>query len=427
MMMAFPQLASIGTVVSLLGCCASLGAQSAKPAPTESANSWQAAATLTEGINTNVLMSFQNPKADATSLLQLDLGRRWSGPHWSFQATYTPQAVNYERNRGLDYISHSYTQAWQAALSPRIRLGWTLSYDHYPERAGAPSAGGGLAAVTGASQAMAVQSILAGVNSNFSLSDQYSLRGSWTAGASVTVQRFSPDIRLLRALPGNTPVPPVTDTRSGGGNLGWSWKLTPERSLEISATDNELWFTNPAQRMRYADVQANLIQQFGPDIALQAGIGPAWNQILKTVTTAQQLPGQSYAANASLTTQQGGTVYGISWQHTEQAGLVPGGVATDNVALDYGVGWGRGFHAQGSIGEGHFTGLGADTVGTTRPASQDSLFVSGQFDWRLGSAWSLSAQTVWSAQGLPVSLTTVGELRRLQASVGITYAPVGAH
>src|SRR6185437_8709176 len=111
-MMAFPQLASLGTAVSLLSCCLGLAAQTL---PAEQASAWQAAATLTEGVNTNVLLGFQRPKADATTALQLDLGRSWKGPHWDFSATYTPQAMTFARNRSLDYVAHAYHQAWQAA------------------------------------------------------------------------------------------------------------------------------------------------------------------------------------------------------------------------------------------------------------------------------------------------------------------------
>jgi len=420
-MMAFPQLASLGTAVSLLSCCLGLAAQTL---PAEQASAWQAAATLTEGVNTNVLLGFQRPKADATTALQLDLGRSWKGPHWDFSATYTPQAMTFARNRSLDYVAHAYHQAWQAATSTKTHMSWSLDYDHYPERGGVPSAEGGVAGVAGASQALSLQSVLNTLSSNFSISHQYSLRGTWTAGATLGLQHFTPDRKLLENLPSGTPAPPIAGTRSGSGTLGWSWKLSPDRALKLDGLDNELWFTNPAQRMRYTNAQIGLLQQFGPSVTLQAGVGPSWNEVLASAAPFLRLPGQSYAANASLTTQQGNVQYGITWQHSEQMGLVPGGVATDNIAMQYGLHWGKGWKAVASLGEGHFAGVAAASSGANR--GEDSIFSSGQLSWQINRRWLLAANANWMAQTLPLSPTASGQLRRLQANFGITYTAAPA-
>jgi len=422
-MMAFPQLASLGTAVSLLSCCLGLAAQTT---PAEQPSPWQVTATLAEGINTNVLMALQKPHADSTSSLQLDLGRSWRGPTWSFIATYHPQAMDFARNRRLDYIAQTYNQAWQLSLGPHTQMSWTFDFNRYPERGGAPqAAGGGVAGVAIASQALGLQSVLQSADTTVSLTHQYSLRGSWNAGITGAQQSFTPDLRLLGSLPAGTLAPPRSRTSSGAGNLGWDYELVPGRRLRLSGEDSELWFSNPAQRMRYDYVQASISQDLGAGVVLQIGAGPSWNSVLQSAALQKQLPGVSYAGNASLITQQGNTTYGITWQHSEQAGLVPGGVATDNVAMQYGLTWGRGWNASASLGEGRFAGV-SSTPGTASQG-QDSVFAAANLGWKISSGWMLVANANWMSQTLPVAPGTLGRFRKLQASLGVSYTPEGLH
>ncbi|HUX66433.1 MAG TPA: hypothetical protein VMV31_02980 [Terriglobales bacterium] len=414
-------------MVGPLACGALLGAlgvglrAQAAPAP---APGWQFSGQVQQGFDSNVLVSPTHPESDATTQLLLSLGRKWTGPGWSFSAAYLPEAETFARHTSLGYVAQSYRQDWQYALGRHTRLSWTANAARYPERGGAPGmAAGGQTA----NLAMALGSVLSNASSTLTLSHQYSLRASWSAGVNGGVQAFSPDTSLLAQLPANTLAPARSQSRIGGGSLGWSYRLSQRRTLQISATDTEMWFTNPAQRLRYGNVQVSLQQQLGSGYSLQLGAGPSWSWRLQRGPGAAlaNLPGQSYAANASLTHQVGRSQYGLSWEHGVQAGTVPGGVTTDMLGLQYGLQWGQAWSGSLGLGRNAFTGQASAQA---PPASQhqESLYASGQLSYRIVNDWTLQVHASFMTQAIPTSSPLLAQLRRLQCSLGIAYQSGGA-
>lgn len=409
-------------VVSALGLGTHLWAQ----APAASTPmGWSVAGQLTQGVDTNVTLALQQPQADSTSQLNLDLSGHWAGPRWSFLATYSPRGEAYARRSYLDYVAQSYNQAWDFDWTRHTHLTWVSSAERYPERGGAPLQGSGLVAAVGASQQQPLATVLANATSTLTLSHQYSQRGSWTAGANLSLQAFTPDKSLLASANGNAaeyPAVPRSQSQSFGGNLGWSYELTAHRSLQLSSSFSDLAYSNPARSVRYANVQASLEQGIGPDLTLNLGVGPSWNFTVTApqgpAAAAPGLAAQSYAAHAGLTATHGRSQFGVSWQHSEQLGLVPGGVTTDVEAAQYSVQWGKSWSTAASIGR-------SGVAGFVATPTRDSAFASGQLNDRIAPDWSLLASSSYSVQALPTSATTTSPFRRLQFSLGVAFSPGG--
>ena len=392
-------------------------------APPETPRGWQASGQLLQGYDSNIFLTLAQPQADSTTQVRLSLARHWGGPHWSFTAAYTPQGFAYAAHSRLDYLAHAYQQDWIYGLGPHTQLHWTVNAERYPERGASPQIGDGLAAVAVASQVLALETVLTGAQTSLTLSHQSSPRSTWTAGGVGALQAFRPDTALLnQASPSFSESALRAQSRSGGGNVAWSYELRPERTLQLSALDNEMWFTNPYQRLRFADALVSIQQQLGGSVTLQLGAGPSWTWVLRNANgaTAGNLPGQSYAANASLTKHQGHGQYGLTWQHADQMGLVPGGVTTDLLAVQYQ--WQSGhWSAAVSAGRSSFAGAGGGS------AAQNSLYAAGQLSYQVGAECWLRVSSSLNAQAVPLGFGTTGNLRRSQVSLGIVYQPWGAH
>ncbi|MGH9480923.1 MAG: hypothetical protein ACRD1L_02425, partial [Terriglobales bacterium] len=353
------------------------------------------------------------------------LGGRWAGPRWSFTNAYTPQGTNYARHTKLDYFAQSYEQDWNYAASPHTQLVWSLSAQRFPERAASPQAGGlSLAATAAASQSVALATVLSGGSSSLNLSHATGPHTTLTAGVNGTEQYYATDASLAASQ--GLPAPSVLNSqaRSLGGNLGWSEQLTKTTSVQLAGAGSQTWFVGNGERVRYGNLQASLQHRLGAAYSVQLGGGPAWTRTVggtANPTPTAPLPSLGYAANAALTGTSGRSNYGLSWSHADTAGLVPGSITTDLLALQYGMHFGRSWSA--SVSVGHSSGHGVTAVALP---SLDSAFGSGQINYRVASGWSVIANASYFTQMEPTGVGTTGHFRRLQAAAGIAYQPGGA-
>jgi hypothetical protein len=380
---------------------------------------WQLTAEVDQGYDSDAMLSLARPQGDATTQLRLGVGRVWSGPTWSFSATYTPQAEAYARNVKLDYIAQSYGQTLEFATSANTRWTWGASAERFPERGGAGLfGGGGLSGVSSASQALALATVLTGASTTFGVSHRSSLRSTWSASLSGGADWFAEDQALLGSG-GGAPAAAGSNSRTAGANLGWSYVLGPQWSWSMSGSESLMQFSGNAQSVRYSALQTGVQREFGSQVTLALSAGPSWSQTRGGggASAVAHLPALGYAANASLTVGQGQGQYGITWSHSLQMGLVPGGLATDVLALNYGLhGRGGAWSASASLGESRL-------AGSFGPGMQDSLFASSQLSLRLASAWSLTANGEFIGQNLP---GVAGQFRREVITLGLLFAPGGA-
>ncbi|MGH9479223.1 MAG: hypothetical protein ACRD1A_08335 [Terriglobales bacterium] len=392
--------------------------QSSAEAP--GASSWQIQAQLSQGYTNNATVSITQPQADATTSLTLQLNRTWAGPHSNFFIQYTPQGMSFAKNTRLDYISQDYLQSWSLDATPHTKLSWTLNANRFPERGGMPGLGiSSVGTVAAASQAMDLGTTLTQANSTFSLSHEYSLRSSWSASFAGRWMDFSPD-HALTLEPGQPGPAPASQSRSLDSNFTWSHQVSPDRSLTLGGTDTELWFSNPSQRHRYASAQVGLVQQLGAGMSLQLSGGPSWNWALGQQPNTTALPGNTYAAGATLSEQVGASQLDLSWQHSDQAGLIAGSITTDRLSVQAVRPLGKAWTTSASIGNNRTASLAPGT-----PA-RSGLFASGEIAYRMAQ-WSLQANGTYYNQDVPVSLATLAQLSRLQLSLGVSYSLQGAH
>ncbi|HVA62668.1 MAG TPA: hypothetical protein VNF74_03000 [Terriglobales bacterium] len=406
---------------------AALGTGLRAQAPAAGPGGWRVSGELAQGVDSNIELALDHPQADTTTQLQLGLERSWSGPHWSFRASYDPTAVAYARHPKLDYLSNAYQQVWSYALGPHTQIIWRSDAERYPERGGAPTGGlAPLAATANASQAMALGSVLTGANTNFALNHQYSLRSNWSASVSGGLQAFSADTSLGTAgASGFSPTALLGHTHTVAANLGWSYRVGSATSVQVGAEQSFMTYSGLGQQVRYSNVQASVQQKIGSVLSLQLGAGPAWNHTLTRAAAAAafHLPGTSYAANAILAAHSGRSQYGLSWQHGTQAGFTPGGLTTDVLALQYSLQWSPSWSAGLSVGQSR--NAAASTTAAGGP-TQDSGFASAQLLCRVASRWSLQANASYFTQAEPTARGATQPFRRLQASIGLSYTSGGA-
>lgn len=408
------------SIAMLLAAGLGLHLRAQTPAAAGAASPWTAAVQYTQGYDSNVTFATNRPVGDATSQVALELGGQWQGPRWGFVASYDPAGGAYLHHSELDYFGQSYQQVLSYAASPHVKIDWSASASHYPQRGGLPGfAGSGLSGAVGASQGLGQATVLTNATTSLGITQQYSQYSSWSASINGSESAFSPDHRLLNI---NTGI-----LRSGiqsqrtlnyGGNLGWSHQVSESRSFTLGANDNEIQYSNGGSRLRFVSLEAGVEQKLGGPWSLHLGAGPSWTQNLGAVSIGN-LNGWGYAADASLTAQEGRTTEGVSWDHSTRASLAPGGLATDTVALQLGSGWGRNW--SGSIGTG-FSRL-ANAVGAGQ--SEFTSYVAAQLSHRLATAWWLQAGGSFNTQ--PAAFFgQAGQLRRGEFSIGIRFQPVGA-
>ncbi len=418
-------------MVGPLACGALLGALGvglrAQAAPAPAPSGWQISGQFLQGWDDNVLLALAQPQADTTSQLQLNLLGNWAGPRSTFNAVLTPVGMSYGRHPQLDYVAGSYSQDWQYALGPHTKMNWSAQAARFPERGGMPSMGGfNLAAAANASQTMGLNEVLNTGATNWGLTHQYSRRASWNANLSFNDQLFQVDTALAASGgAGAFGTARSSQSRSLEGGLGWSYQFSPATALLLGFTDSEIWFLSPSQHSRYANLQASLSHKLGSDFSVQAGVGPAWNWMLGGTTAPgfAGLPQRSYAANLSLSMQTGHSQYGVSWQHSDQLGLTPGGLTTDAVALQYNAAWGRSWSGSASLGRSAGAMLAS---GSSAGPALDSTFVSGEVLLRVGTEWSLFATSSFNSQNIPSPGAAAALFRHAQVALGITFAPGSA-
>jgi hypothetical protein len=370
---------------------------------------------VNQGFSSNVQGALTHPVADATTQLTLQLGRTWVTPHSSFVLDYVPQGLHYARYNSLDYIAQSLQQSWQYAATSHTSLAWTSSFQQFPERGGPAQMGApGALGLQSASQAQQAGTFLTSGTSSFSVQRQSSLRASWSAQFNAAWQGYRQDAPAL--APGAA-AQESSQTKSAGAQLGWSYLLTPSRSVSVSASDSDLWFTLPVQHRRYTSLETSLTQRWGAT-SLQVGGGPAWNAVVSSAVPAAGRDLGSWAGSAGLSQAIGKAELGLTWNHRVQAGLTPASISTDDLALQFQQQWGR---WQGSA-----------SLGSTRMASivagepaRSGLFASTQMSYALAS-WSVEANCNYYSQDLAVASGGLQTLNRIQASLGIRYAWQGA-
>lgn len=384
-----------------------------------SASPWIASLQYTQGYDSNVTLAAVHPAGDSTSQLALQLGGQWQGPRWGFLATYDPSGGAYLHHTELDYFGQSYQQDLSYAASPHTKIDWSAAAAHYPQRGGLPGfAAGGLTGAVGSSQGLGQASVLTNGSTSLGISQQYSQFSSWSASINGSENAFSPDQRLLNVNNGLRNTIQSQHSLSYGGNLGWSHQVSETRSLTLGANDNEIQYSNGGSRLRYVSVEAGVDQKLGGPWSMHLGGGPSWTQNLGGVSIGS-LNGWGYAADASLTAQEGRTTEGVSWDHSTRASLAPGGLATDTVALQLGAGWGRNW--SGSIG----TGFSRLTNALGAGQSEFTSYVAAQLSHRLATAWWLQAGASFNSQ--PAAFFgQAGQLRRGGFTIGIRFQPVGA-
>jgi hypothetical protein len=377
---------------------------------------WQLAGEVNQGFSSNVQGALTHPVADATTQMTLQLGRTWLTPHAEFVLSYVPQGLHYARYHHLDYLAQSLQQTWQYAATGHTTLGWTSSFQRFPERGGQAEMGAPtLSSLQGASQAQQSSAVLTSGASSFSLQHQSSLRSSWSGQFGGSWLGFSPDTAVLPG--GAAPALLSSQTRSFTGQLGWSYRLTPNRSLGVTAGEGEMWFTAPVQHTRYANLQATFTQDWG-STSLQLGAGPAFNQVVSSRGPAASQPPRSFAGSAGLRQQIGHSQLGLTWNHRVQAGLTPGSVSTDDLALQWQQQWGR-WSASASLGNTRMAGIVAG-----EPA-RNGLFTAARIACALAN-WSVEASGDYYSQDMAAAPGRLLPLSRLQASLGVRYTWQGA-
>ncbi|MGH9506557.1 MAG: hypothetical protein ACRD13_06515, partial [Terriglobales bacterium] len=200
----------------------------------------------------------------------------------------------------------------------------------------------------------------------------------------------------------------------------WSHQVSPDRSLTLGGTDTELWFSNPSQRHRYASAQVGLVQQLGAGMSLQLSGGPSWNWALGQQPNTTALPGNTYAAGATLSEQVGASQLDLSWQHSDQAGLIAGSITTDRLSVQAVRPLGKAWTTSASIGNNRTASLAPGT-----PALS-GLFASAQIAYRMAQ-WSFQGNATYYNQDTPAAPATLAQLSRLQLSLGLVYTLQGAH
>lgn len=381
---------------------------------------WTAAAQFTQGYDSNVTLAAVHPQGDSSSQLALQLGGNWQGPRWGFFASYDPAAAAYLNHPKLDYFGQSYSQDLSYAASTHTKIDWSAAASHYPQRGGLPGVGaGGLAGAASASQGLGQASVLTGGSTSLSISQQYSQFSSWSASVNGGENVFSPDHRLLtvNSALGNQGL--NLHTLSFGGNLGWSHQVSEARTLTLGAGDSEIRYGSGGSKLRYVSAEAGVDQKLGGAWTAHLGGGPSWTQSLGGVSIAS-LNGWGYAADTSLTTQQGRTTEGVSWQHSTRASLAPGGLATDTIALQFGTQWGHAW--SGSLGAGYSRLANALGPGHT----EATTYTAASLSHRLATAWWFQASASFNSQPALFFGQSGGDLRRVEFNLGVRFQPLGA-
>ncbi|MGH9475598.1 MAG: hypothetical protein ACRD1C_04625 [Terriglobales bacterium] len=392
------------------------------PAPAASGGGpagWSLGAQYLQLYDTNATLA-ANPVADTSSSLNLDLQGQWQGPRWSFLAMYIPQAAAYARHPELSYFSQSYRQFLTYSAGPHTRLTWNVQAARYPQRAGMPGVGlAGLSGAQSASQGLGMASVLTTGNTSLALNHQYSSRGSWTAGFDTQMNAFSPDRRLL-AVNGSPGVSLEESEHalSLEGSVEWRYQVAAHTSLGVSASDSDLRYTHSGPRLQYSSLAMQIRHQIGT-WSLHAGAGPSWTRNMAGIEL-NSLHGQGYDTEAGLTKQFGTSESGILWQHNLQPSYVPGALATDVVALQYGTQWGRNW--RGSLSAGYSRESQPQAITALR---FNTKFASASLSWQITSAWLLQAGGSFHAQPLAFLGEGAGNLRQVEASVGIGFHPGG--
>ncbi|MGN6591434.1 MAG: hypothetical protein ACTHJX_00890 [Terriglobales bacterium] len=399
------------SILALVMVPAVVAARAQAPTP-----GWQLSGQVNQGYSSNVRGALSHPAADATTDLTLQLGRSWVTPHASFSLSYVPEGMHYARYQGLDYIAQSLQQTWQYAAGSHTTLAWTSSFQRFPERGGQAQMGAAsLASLQSASQAQQADTFLTSGTTSFSVQRQTSLRANWSAQLTGSWLGFQQDAAVA-TTPGFSLQ--SSQTKSLSSQLGWNYRLTADRSVGVSANEGEMWFTLPVQHTRYANLEATLSQAWGAT-SLQLGAGPGFNWVVSSAGPAAGQPPRSWAADASLRQQIARTQLGLSWNHRVQAGLTPGSISTDQLALQWQQQWGK-WQGGASLGNSRMAAIGGSQ------AARNGLFAAAQLAYAL-THWSLEASGNYYSQEVATLPGRVGALSRLQASVGVRYIWQGAH
>lgn len=376
-------------------------------------------AAFRQGYDSNIILSAK-PEGDTDSALSVNLAGQWSGPRWNFGVLYTPQAVTYARHTNLSYISQGYEQTLTYLASPQTQVAWSVNAAMYPQRGGVPGAGfGGVSGAGLAGEGLGAASDLTTGSTNFSVERQTSLRSSWMANVQAGWTAFSLDRQLLAALGTNSAAGPgeVAHSVTFGGSAGWSYRLSPQRSLTLSAGDSVIRYTRSGPKIQYSTATVQLSQQVGASWTLRAGGGPSWTQNQNAIA----LPGRQgwgYNASAGLVKQFGRSESGVQWQHTLQASYVPGGLSSDLVALQYRTQWAQNWSS--SVEAGYSRQFSPEL---DNGAARGTAFVSGTVGWQMAPEWWLQAEGGFYAQPLSYLGQGPGTMRRVNAAVGIEFRP----
>ncbi|MGH9488681.1 MAG: hypothetical protein ACRD04_13975 [Terriglobales bacterium] len=378
-------------------------------------NPWILAAAYTQAWDNNITLS-ATPQGDTSSQVALNLGGHWQGPRWNFSALYTPEGVTYAHHRALSYFAQTYDQSLTYATGPESSLSWSVSAAMYPQRGGLPGGAinGGLGAALTAGQGLGVGSDLTDGTTTLNWQQKVSARSTWSAGVNFGLNAFTPDRQLLIETGRQTPLEAADHSNMLGGTVGWNHNVNASLTLGVSAMDNRVRYTRTNARLNYSDVEATMGETLGT-WQLRLGAGPSWTQNLESSSFTER--GLGYAANASLTKQFGLSESGIQWEHTLQAGYLPGGVAHDLFGAQYGTQWATDWQASVSAGYSR--------QGVAQGAVVNTQYASAGVSWHPSPDWSLQGGGSFVREPFSLLGEGAGSLRRESVFVSLRFAPGG--
>jgi len=365
----------------------------------------------TETFDDNIFLAGdENRQGDLQSNLQFRGSATFKSRRLRFEADFVPRFSLYNRFDQLNYFSESYIQDAEYRLSARQSLHWTATISHYPARAnGAPSSDN-FGIDTQALQSP--QAILQGTtttqaSTGLGFSRSVSARTQFTANANVSYNEVKPDTAVPNAIFQTT-----QRSRSLAGSLGWSYTLSPGRTIGLQADYSYFLFSQDHHHQNYENAQLRFEQRVRKHFRAYLSGGPAWQESSVDRTLGRQL--LTYTAAGGLSYDKNNDNINLSYTHSQQLATLPTGLNSDLASLLYQRRWKR-FVSSASVGYSR-------TVSEINSGLGNTYYVSGGSTFNLtgNTGLSLNYSRMQERSSANVALL-VPQFERNQYSLGLTY------